>query len=220
LIGRPASSAKVYGVDALSLWQTLWMTAVKRKLMHDPRLGRKCINGSRGFGQVGELGSSPLPQPSDRTHFKRLGQAGPTGQTSATVTAPKGGAVDFRWKPAVPENIFGRVAAVLSVGRLWETVTGYDRLRQFMPDMIASNVKSRRRSDDCAHGLSDSADVLSSDESSFARSSSIRANTHWNFERIAGEFESFRGSIETQTDPVTHDSQMAFCHPRSEAATR
>ena len=30
------------------------------------------------------------------------------------------------------------------------------------------------------------------------------------FERIAGDFESFRGSIEVTTDPATRDSQIAF----------
>jgi hypothetical protein len=30
------------------------------------------------------------------------------------------------------------------------------------------------------------------------------------FERIAGEFESFRGSVEITSDPATHDSQIAF----------
>ena len=30
------------------------------------------------------------------------------------------------------------------------------------------------------------------------------------FEKIAGEFESFRGSVEVTTDPATHDSQIAF----------
>jgi len=60
------------------------------------------------------------------------------------------------------------------------------------------------------HGLSDSADVFVFKMNLHCASSSIRANTTLEFERIAGEFESFRGSIEISTDPVTHDSQMAF----------
>jgi hypothetical protein len=30
------------------------------------------------------------------------------------------------------------------------------------------------------------------------------------FERIAGEFDSFRGSVEVTTDPATRDSQILF----------
>jgi hypothetical protein len=30
------------------------------------------------------------------------------------------------------------------------------------------------------------------------------------FERIAGEFESFRGSVQLATDPASHDTQIGF----------
>src|SRR5207245_11223621 len=104
-----------------------------------------------------------------------------------------------------------RAATKASPNRVWEVLTGYDRLKQFVPDMLASE----REGQDGAAVIVHTTVLTHFAFFVFKVNQHLRVIEHprehtLEFERIAGEFESFRGSVEVGTDPATHDTQIGF----------
>ena len=125
----------------------------------------------------------------------------------------KGGAVDFRMESGSGKErtFLLRAASHASISRLWETLTGYDRLKQFIPDMLASE----REGQDGAATIVHATYLTHFMIFVFKVNLHLRVIEHpqqhsLEFERIAGDFDSFRGSVELTTDPATHDSLISF----------
>jgi hypothetical protein len=90
-------------------------------------------------------------------------------------------------------------------------LTGYDRLKQFVPDMLASE----REGQDGAAAIVHITCLTRFMVFVFKLNLHLRIIEHpqqhaLEFERIAGDCESLRGSIELTADPGTHESQMIF----------
>ena len=108
-------------------------------------------------------------------------------------------------------NIMVRAASTASPAKIWEIITGYDRLKQFLPDMLASEREGQDGAAVIVHTVCITRHLFFM----------FKMNFHWRviehpqqhsleFERIAGDFESFRGSLEITTDPATRKSLIVF----------
>ena len=147
----------------------------------------------------------PSPQPSPDTR---------SGEGAKSLSgAARAGPVEFRMEPGRGREraLFVRAVSRASVSRIWETLTGYDRLKQFVPDMLASE----REGQDGAAAIVHVTCLTRFMVFVFKLNLHLRIIEHpqqhtLEFEKIAGDCESLRGSIEITTDPVTHDSQINF----------
>ncbi len=88
-------------------------------------------------------------------------------------------------------------------GKLWETLTTYDRLTQYVPDMLTSQREGQDGSAIIVHTVSLSRLMFFV----FKTNLHLRILEHpqqhrIEFERIAGDFEKFAGSIEINPDPT------------------
>jgi hypothetical protein len=222
--------AKVYGTNALSRVAGAYdLINVKKKLAHDPRLGGEEPSGSPAAAQSG---SSPSKKPQPQLDaWEQAGmKAPPEPSVSATPASspdamkvqqskrsPKATAavngIEFQMeKGSGRERILSvRATSHASVNRLWETLTGYDRLKQFVPDML----DSEREGQDGAAAIVHVTCLTRFMVFVFKLNLHLRIIEHpqqhaLEFERIAGDYESLRGSIELSTDPGTRESQIIF----------
>jgi len=202
--------AKVYTTAALSRVADAYdLMLVKKKLAHDTRLGSDDMEPAA---------TTVLPVKSDTPAQTTNERAKPAEQAQSSKSIPlfapsKGGGADFRMESGSgrEKTFLVRATSRASVNRIWEILTGYDRLKQFMPDMLASE----REGQDGAATIVHMVCLTRFTVFMFKVNLHLRVIEHprehnLEFERIAGEFESFRGSVEVTTDPATHDSQIAF----------
>jgi len=201
--------AKLYGTTALGrVADAFDLAEVKRKLAHDPRLGTEETMGSSKPESKPEA-AAPVQAPKREEPFK----AAPAVEAAMPLNASQGGAIDFRMEKGSgrERTILVRTNSHASVERIWETLTGYDHLKQFVPDMLASE----REGQDGAAAIVHVTCLTRFMFFVFKLNLHLRIIEHpqqhtLEFERIAGDYESLRGSIELATDPATHDSQIIF----------
>ena len=196
--------AKVYTTAALArVAEAYNLTLVSKKLEHDTHLGSDEPVDAGQAAQSSVL-KSQMPTP-----------AVPASEQVKPPVTPlsKSAPVDFRMElGAGRERTFiVRAGSKASVEKVWELITGYDRLKQFMPDMLTSE----REGQDGAAVIVHTVCLTRFMVLVFKMNLHLRVIEHprqhtLEFERIAGEFESLRGSVEVTTDPVTRDTQIAF----------
>ena len=190
----------------------------KKVLTHDPNLGSD--GDSRSTAPV----KKSAPAASD-TAAPAPAQA-PTSTFGSAVISPskgkiskplqplsKGGPVEFRMESGSgrERTFLVRAATRASVSRLWETITGYDHLKQFLPDTLTSD----REGQDGAAAIVHLVCLTHYAIFVYKVNLHLRVIEHprehtLEFERIAGDYESFRGSIEISEDPATHDAVITF----------
>jgi len=122
-------------------------------------------------------------------------------------------ALDFKMEKGNgrDQTLLARVTSKASADRLWEALTGYERYKLFIPDVMLSEREGQDGSAVIVHTIS------------LARWAMFvfKINLHLRiierpsqrlveFERIAGDFETFRGSIEVVTDPISKQSAINF----------
>ncbi len=197
--------AKVYTTASLARVADAYdLALVKKRLAHDPRLGTD--EPAEGAPSTEAKPYMPAPKtPAAKPEVKV--------QKAEVLPVSKGGPAEFRMENGAgrERTVMVRAASKASVNKIWEVLTGYDRLKQFMPDMIASE----REGQDGAAVIVHTACLTRYAFFVYKVNLHLRVIEHprehsLEFERIAGDFESFRGSIELTTDPATHDSQIAF----------
>ena len=228
--------AKVYGAGALSrVADAFGLEEVKKKLAHDPRLGSEGLTTpptpaspeSKKTGapsrtppppaipmdawiQAGmktSLSASSMPNKASGTESKSA-----EGKKHSTKTSAADG-IEFQMETGSgrERTLSVHVVSHASIGRIWEILTGYDRLKQFVPDMLASE----REGQDGAAAIVHITCLTRFMIFVFKLNLHLRIIEHpqqhsLEFEKIAGDYESLRGSIELATDPSTHDSDIIF----------
>ncbi len=210
--------AKVYTTAALTRVADAYdLTLVKKRLAHDTHLGTdEPVDASAPVqpqgsdpmlkkGQTPVVGALPISLPGKGSD--------PTAKTTGGLTPSRSGPAEFRMENGAgrERTLIVRAGSKASINKIWEVLTGYDRLKQFMPDMIAGE----REGQDGAAVIVHTVCLTRFAFFVFKINLHLRVIEHprehtLEFERIAGEFESFRGSVELSTDPATHDSQVAF----------
>jgi len=196
--------AKVYTSAALARVASAYdLSLVQKRLAHDPTLGSD---------EPAATSKPGMPAVERKPVAARPVESTPAPMPTLTPLS-HGGAVDFRMEQGVKRErtFMVRAATKASVNRVWEVLTGYDRLKQFVPDMLASE----REGQDGAAIIVHTVCLTRYAFFVFKVNLHLRVIEHprehtMEFERIAGEFESFRGSVELTTDPATHDTQIAF----------
>ncbi|MFA5976201.1 MAG: SRPBCC family protein [Elusimicrobiota bacterium] len=162
---------------------------VNKKLVHDPRLTRSAAEPPKSDSQP-VAAAAPLSRENVAPEKKEK-----------VMPSPRSGAIDYRM-----DNIGGRERRIslqtpsrATPGKLWETLTGYDRLKQFVPDLLVSE----------REGQDGSAIIVRTVSLTRLFFFVFKVNLHLRiiehpqqhtleFERIAGDFESFRGSIQIE----------------------
>src|SRR5207302_1338475 len=131
--------AKVYTTAALARVADAYdLTLVKKRLAHDPRLGSD--------EPVDAAAPAQAAKPAKTTFGTQEIQPQPTKPAESTpapmtlLPLSKSGAADFRMETGAgrERTFIVRAGTKASVNRVWEILTGYDRLKQFVPDMLAS----------------------------------------------------------------------------------
>ncbi len=196
--------AKVYTTAALSRVADAYNLAlVKKKLAHDTRLGSEEMADTVKSGSIADS--------MDKVKADVV-----KANEEKTVVAPvtlKGSQIDFRMEKGVgrQRTFVVQAASNASPQKLWEVLTGYDRLKTFVPDMLTS----------AREGQDGAAIIVHTVYLTRFMFFVFKINLHLRvlerpreyaiqFERIAGEFESLRGSVEITTDPVTKQSRITF----------
>ena len=218
--------AKVYTTAALSRVADAYdLTLVKKKLAHDTRLGSDDEPASAKtetpvlasakketetpVTTFGGRKVSPLKHMTPDSAADRAAQPKPL----PPVSGVKGSVPEFRMETGAgrERTFMVRAGSKASVGKMWEVLTGYDRLKQFIPDMLASEREGQDGAATIVHTVYLTRFMIFM----FKVNLHLRIIEHprehtLDFERIAGEFESFRGSVELTQDPATHESVIAF----------
>lgn len=146
---------------------------VNKKLVHDPRLNN----------------AAAPAKPLERPAIKK----------KTALTPSQSGQIVYQM-----ESLSGRERRLslqapsrASVSKLWETVTGYDRLKQFAPDLLVSEREGQDGSATIVHVVSLSRLLFFVFKVNLHLRIIERPQEHaLEFERIAGEFRSFRGSVQ------------------------
>lgn len=197
--------AKVYTTAALArVADAYGLANVNKKLSHDPRLGADESLGDLKPGQV----SAPKKAP------EKVVAAASKQEVLPPMTAfSKGGAVEFRMETGTgrQRTFIVQATSKASPEKLWEVATGYDRLKQFVPDMLVSEREGQDGSAVIVHSVYLTRFMFFVFKVNLHLRVIEQAREHTlQFERIAGEFESFRGSLQMATDPATRDTRIAF----------
>lgn len=104
-----------------------------------------------------------------------------------------------------------RVRSAASPERLWEALTSYDRFKQFVPDVLESSREGQDGNAIIVHAISLSRwMILVFKINLHLRIIERPAQKVIEFERIAGDFETFRGAFEIQSDPNSKQSMLIF----------
>jgi hypothetical protein len=209
---------KVYGSAALArVADAYGLTAIKKKLAHSPELAAEPESAAefpRGPSAAKPTFSSePIRQAPSSGKALESSKAAPSESQKLAESFKENRPVQFRMESgAKRERTFlMRTTSPAAVSRIWELLTGYDRMKQFVPDMLVSE----REGQDGAATIVRTTYLTRFLFFVFKINLHMRVIEHsqqhtLEFERIAGEFESFRGAVEVVTDPTTRESQILF----------
>lgn len=239
LAGQPGASplafdavvrnfARTYGTLALSrVGQAFGLDGVSKKLLHDPQLGGTDAQSEKpavalpGMGGKSTSKVAPAPGVDSASYKKEMPEASaisyqgdaPRGKANKSRQMSTSGEVDFQMETGRgrERNFLVRAPSKAPANKLWETLTSYDRLRQFVPDMLVSE----REGQDGGAIIFHSVCLTRFMFFVFKMNLHLRIMEHpqqktLEFERIAGEFESFRGAIEIASDPATRQTTLIF----------
>ncbi|HVO33609.1 MAG TPA: SRPBCC family protein, partial [Elusimicrobiota bacterium] len=186
--------AKAYDLSPLTKWTA-----------HEPKI----IDGTEAASSADVTAVIP-----DNDGAAAPGKTPPAPAAKA-APSPKvaGGDVSYQMENGNGrEKIFtARVTSRASLSNMWEVVTGYDRLKQFVPDLMTSEREGQDGGAIIVHTVSLTRFLF------FV----FRVNLHLRilehpqqhvieFERIAGEFEQFRGSLELAAGEGGGPASMTF----------
>ena len=173
------------------------LNLVARKLIHDPKLST----------------SAPAEKP--KTTEKSVESSKPVFEKTTKTAAVSGKPHDVEYQvekgPGGERTILARVSSRASASRLWEALTGYDQLKQFVPDVLVSEREGRDGNAIIVHTVSLSRFLF------FV----FKVNLHLRiiesptqrsleFERIAGDFEQFRGSVQLEPEKPGEPARLIF----------
>ena len=197
---------ETYGLPALTRVTTAYhLDILNKKIIHDKSLvsdvtpappKKSSPSPTRSEGAKGAAASSSGPSAASTFDFdsKNIPKKAPNKSFESLAGAvqfemEKGSGKERTVKITVPTNA--------KVTRLWETVTDYDRLKQFVPDMLVSEREGQDGLAVIVHTVSLTRLLFFV----FKVNMHLRVIEHpiertLEFERIAGEFESFRGSLQ------------------------
>jgi len=214
--------ANTYSIAAMErVANAFGLENVKKKIKNDPDIGKG--GGGVSLNRDGSM-DMPMqkvnkPVPSMESASAPMTSAVRQTPMEFDVPAKRRGKVstedgmDFRMDRGNGRDrtILARVKTKASADRLWEALTSYERFKQFIPDVLTSEREGQDGPATIVHMVSLSRWMM------FV----FKINLHLRilerpqqriveFERIAGDFESFRGSFEVQTDPVTKQAAIVF----------
>jgi len=208
--------AATYNVAALErVARAFDLDTVKKKLKHEPQLGKALSTNSDSvkepviFEQMEHMNTAKARVPS-------ASDAPTPDETKASAPVPTPQAAmkgDFTLEHGSGHDriLQAQVASKAAPDRLWEALTSYDRFKLFVPDVLESE----------REGQDGSAIIVHTVSLSHWAFFVFKINLHLRiierpaqkvieFERIAGDFETFRGSFEIQSDPQSKQSTLIF----------
>jgi len=207
-----------YNVAALErVAKAFDLDMVRKKLKHDTTIG-KALGNDTGtakkaepviFEQMNHLSTKPshatLPSDQATPDEKKAAKA-----QSLPLAAIKG---DFQMEHGSGHDriLQAQVTTKASPERVWEALTSYDRLKLFVPDVLESEREGQDGSAIIVHTVSLTRWMMFVFKINLhLRIIERPAQKVIEFERIAGDFETFRGSFEVQTNPRTQQSALVF----------
>ena len=208
--------AATYNVAALErVARAFDLETVKKKLKHEPQLG-KALSKNDGsttepviFEQMEHMSAAKarVPSASDAATPDETKASAPVATPLAAIKGnfalERGGGHD--------RILQAQVASTASPDRLWEALTSYDRFKLFIPDVLESEREGQDGSAIIVHTVSLSRWAFFVFKINLhLRIIERPAQKVIEFERIAGDFETFRGSFEIQGDPTTKQSTLIF----------
>ncbi|OGR89244.1 MAG: hypothetical protein A2992_05710 [Elusimicrobia bacterium RIFCSPLOWO2_01_FULL_59_12] len=179
--------ASTYSHAALSrVAEVYGLTLVSKKLAHVTSSVNDLLPGSAAPYQAG---AQPVPVSTSKT--KTMASASGTIQ----YLLERGSGKERRLTVRAPSSA--------SPAKLWETLTAYDRLTQYVPDMLVSQREGQDGAAVIVHTISLTRLMFFV----FKINLHLRILEHprqnrLEFERIAGDFEKFSGYIEITPDPT------------------
>ncbi len=203
-----------YSVDAAQrVADAFKLDTVQKRIRHDPRLAgevkppaetSEAIKATSVPGMASSSWQAAPPAAKAKSQMPK-----PTAQPFTG----NGSAVEFRMERAEGRGrtLQVRFTSRATPARLWESLTGYDRLKQFVPDMLLSE----REGQDGRAVIVHTQSLVRLFFFVFKVDLHLRILEHpeqyqLEFEKIAGEFESFRGAVQIVADPVTKQSVLNF----------
>jgi len=193
------------------------LEAVLKKLRHDPLLtgGVKPDAGPSAVRADPVVDEMTAPEPTEAAAAKPVEPAAAEPQKKMLKPTPvsTSGAIEFAM-----ENGSGRsrvvtvqFASKADPARLWEIMTGYDHLMRFVPDVLLS----------AREGQDGRAVIVQIQNLARFMFVVFKVNLHLRviehpdqhtleFERLAGEFESFQGALEITEGPGSKGSVIRF----------
>jgi hypothetical protein len=198
-----------YGSGAMGrIAQAYGLSNLTRKVVHEP----KKVEATPGGGGKATMVSEDSGKESKKT--------APTAKTEtlaetkkSLATPSKGRAAEYEMTPGTgrQRNITATLTSTAPPARLYELLTGYDRLKNFVPDLLVSEKAGQDGAAAIVHTVSLSRFMFFV----FKVNLHMRVIEHpqqhtIEFERIAGEFEQFRGSVEIGSDAATGLTTIRF----------
>lgn len=208
----------VYSPGALQrVANAFGLTLVQKRMARDPQVGGDV---AKTPARTAYVASKEAPAIKGSAALGMPGVGGPPASPSAIVKSQSvklppsvSGSIGYEMSRGAGKDrtLTANAPSKATPGKLWETLTGYDRLKQFVPDLIVSEREGQDGSAIIVHTVFLTRFMFFV----FKTNLHLRIIEHpmertIEFERIAGEFESFRGSAQIMSDPTTQSSSLVF----------
>jgi hypothetical protein len=175
---------------------------VRKRIAHDPKLGSELDSDVKSAPAPLSTGAK-TSLPAAAAPVNKTASYHPLPSASKPSAFSKSGAIDYRMESGAgrERTVEVRVQSQAAPARMWEVLTGYDRIKQFVPDVLVSEQEGRDGAAIIIHTVS----LTRLFFFVFKVNLHLRIIEHpqqhsLDFERIAGEFEQFRGSIELPSE--------------------
>jgi len=194
------------------------LSEVLRKLKHEPKIvsdvtpaetpAAKETDPMTGWGLPPSARVSPT---SDKTPQPATPPANAPLDKPAVL--PKGESLEYQMTSGVGRErlVTVRARSTASAAKLWDMLTGYDQLKQFVPDLLVSEREGQDGGAVIVHAVA----LTRLYFFVFKVNLHLRVIEHpqqhtLEFERIAGEFEQFRGAVEISSEAAGGPSVISF----------
>jgi hypothetical protein len=178
---------------------------VTKRIVHEPKLVAASTEAS-------DATTAPLSAMRIEKPLKKEDPA-PSTPGKATMVPSKSGPIEYTMDRGSGRDRIFTAKAITSAkaGRLWEVTTSYDRLKDFVPDLLVSEREGQDGTAVIVHTVALTRLMIFV----FKMNLHLRVIEHprqhtLEFERIAGEFEQFRGSIEITSPTENGPSTMTL----------
>lgn len=195
------------------------LDTVKKKLKHDPRLGRATGAASASSPATPPAKAAADPGPArlvnvtpEKARDVQADEAAPAKPKAAPAAATREGSnFEMQHASGRERTLQASVVSTATPDRLWEALTGYERFKQFVPDVLESSREGQDGAAVIIHTVSLARWMMLVFKINLhLRIIERPAQRVIEFERLAGDFQSFRGSFEIVGDPATKKSTLVF----------